>query len=247
MRAVQQAIAKKVKPMAEPNSGPHGGCQAHHWDLLPADAVRLQKRLAGKIVRRAVAEKSGRIRTVAGVDCSYQEGVVRAAVVVLRYSDLETVSQAVARSPVNFPYRTGLLAFREGPVILNALSRLSMQPDLLIFDGHGIAHPRRFGIACHIGLLTGIASIGCAKTRLVGDFDPPGAERGSYSLLADRGEIVGAAVRTRTNVSPVFVSIGHCVDLTGSIRHVLHCCRRYRLPETTRRADRLAAFSGSEG
>jgi deoxyribonuclease V len=115
----------------------------------------------------------------------------------------------------------------------------------MVFDGHGIAHPRRFGIASHIGLLTGIASIGCAKTRLIGSYEAPAADRGSFSALEDKGEVVGAVVRTRTNVKPVFVSIGHCIDLSDSIRHVLHCCRKYRLPETTRQADRLAAFSRS--
>ena len=178
---------------------------------------------------------------MAGVDCSYDGGMVRAAAVVMRYADLETLAEAVAQQPAVFPYRTGMLAFREGPAVLDAISQLQIRPDLLIFDGHGLAHPRRFGIACHIGLLAGIASIGCAKSRLVGHFEPPASARGSYSLLKDNGEIVGAAVRTRTDVAPVFVSIGHCVDLDDSIGRVLHCCRGYRLPETTRRADRLAA------
>ena len=220
---------------------PSGRCD-HRWDITPSAAVGLQKRLARQIVRRSIAGKDATIRSVAGVDCSYGDGVVRAAAVVLRYDDLETMCTAVAHHPATFPYRSGLLAFREGPAILKAISRLPIQPDLLVFDGHGIAHPRRFGIACHIGLLTGIASIGCAKNRLVGDFDLPAPERGSCSPIIHRGEIVGAAVRTRAKVSPVFVSIGHCMDLSDSIRHVLHCCRKYRLPETTRQADRLAAL-----
>ncbi|KPJ76135.1 MAG: hypothetical protein AMJ54_12845 [Deltaproteobacteria bacterium SG8_13] len=215
----------------------------HRWDLTPADAVRVQRCLAAKIIRRSVGGNNRKIRTVAGVDCSYHKGHVRAAVVVLRYKDLKTLAEAVAQEPVSFPYRSGLLAFREGPAILKAISRLPLQPDLMVFDGHGIAHPRRFGIACHIGLLTGIASIGCAKTRLVGEFEPPAPSRGSCSPVTDRGEIVGMALRTRTDVAPVFVSIGHCIDLAGCTRHVLHCCRKYRLPETTRRADRLAALS----
>ena len=180
------------------------------------------------------------------MDCGYDSGTVRAAVVVMRYADLQTLAAAAVQKPAVFAYRTGLLAFREGPSILDAISQLPIRPDLLIFDGHGLAHPRRFGIACHIGLLTGIASIGCAKTRLVGAYKIPATSRGSYSLLEDKGEIVGAAVRTRTDVAPVFVSIGHCIDLTDSIRHVLHCCRGYRLPETTRRADRLAATFGKD-
>lgn len=214
----------------------------HRWDLTPAAAASLQSRLAERIERRSFHNASQKIRTVAGVDCAYRNGIVRAAVVVLQYTDLHPLAEAVAQEPVSYPYRSGLLAFREGPAILKAISRLSMQPDLMIFDGHGIAHPRGFGIACHIAMLTGIASIGCAKTRLIGEFESPAPEAGSYSLVADGKEIIGAAVRTRTGVSPVFVSIGHCVDLPDSIRHVLHCCRGYRLPETTRRADRLAAF-----
>ncbi len=226
-----------------------GGRHDHRWDLTPAEALHLQKRLAGHIVRNAIgsgSKTSGKLRTVAGVDCSYQDGMVRAAVVVLRYAGLETLAEAAVQTPATFPYRTGLLAFREGPAIMKAITQLPMRPDLMIFDGHGIAHPRRFGIACHIGLLTGIASIGCAKTRLIGNYEEPAADRGSYSLLEDRGEIVGAVVRTRTNVTPVFVSIGHRIDLSDSIRHVLHCCRKYRLPETTRQADRLAAFSSAQ-
>jgi deoxyribonuclease V len=234
--------SQACKSMVDLNSNQTSlrGDRDHCWDLTPAAAVSLQQRLAGKIIRRSI-RSSKNIRTVAGVDCSYQNAVVRAAVVVMRYADLETLAEAVAQQPAVFPYRTGLLAFREGPAILHAFSQLSMRPDLLIFDGQGLAHPRRFGIACHIGLLTGIASIGCAKSRLVGHFELPAATRGSYSLLKDKGETVGAVVRTRTNVAPVFVSIGHGVDLADSIGHVLHCCRGYRLPETTRRADRLAA------
>ena len=223
-----------------------GDCHDHRWDLTPAEAVSLQKRLAGSIVRHAIgpgSENSAKIRTVAGVDCSYQDGMVRAAVVVLRYTDLAKLAEAAVQTAVTFGYRTGLLAFREGPAIMKAISRLPLRPDLMVFDGHGIAHPRRFGIACHIGLLTGIASIGCAKTRLIGSYQAPAADRGSFSVLKDRGEILGAVVRTRTKVAPVFVSIGHGIDLSDSIRHVLHCCRKYRLPETTRQADRLAAFS----
>jgi deoxyribonuclease V len=207
--------------------------------------VSLQQRLAAKVIRRSI-RSSKNIRTVAGVDCSYRNAMVRAAVVVMRYADLETLAETVTQQPVVFPYRSGLLAFREGPAIVDAISQLPIRPDLLIFDGHGLAHPRRFGIACHIGLLTATASIGCAKTRLVGHFELPASARGSYRLLKDKGEIVGAVVRTRSYVTPVFVSIGHGVDLADSIGHVLHCCRGYRLPETTRRADRLAGSFGKD-
>ena len=211
----------------------------HPWDLTPNDAIALQRRLAHLIVRRSNLKK---VATVAGVDSGYKSDVVRGAVVVLKYPTLETVAQSFAEQRVSFPYIPGLLSFREGPVILEAIDKLKVRPDLLIFDGQGIAHPRRFGIASHIGLLTAIPSIGCAKKKLIGCFDTLASKRGSSARLTDKGEVIGAVVRTRSNVSPVFVSIGHRINLQDSIRHVLRCCRGYRLPETTRQADRLAAF-----
>jgi deoxyribonuclease V len=211
----------------------------HPWDLAPNDAITLQQRLSHLIVRRSNLKK---VATVAGVDSGYKSGVARGAVVVLKYPTLETVDQSFAEQRVSFPYIPGLLSFREGPVILAALHKLKVRPDLLIFDGQGIAHPRRFGIASHIGLLTAIPSIGCAKKKLIGCFDTLASKRGSSALLMDKGEVIGAVVRTRNNVTPVFVSIGHRVNLQDSIRYVLSCCRGFRLPETTRRADRLAAF-----
>jgi len=212
----------------------------HSWDMAPGEAVALQRRLSHLIVRRSNLKK---VATVAGVDSGYKNGLVRGAVVVLKYPTLETVAQSFAEQRINFPYIPGLLSFREGPAILEALDKLRARPDLLIFDGQGIAHPRRFGIASHIGLLTAIPSIGCAKKKLVGHFDAPAPQRGSSALLMDNGEVIGAVVRTRNNVSPVFVSIGHRVNLRDSIQYVLCCCRGFRLPETTRRADRLAAFA----
>ena len=178
---------------------------------------------------------------MAGIDTGYRNGMSQAAVVSLKYPSLEPLEQAISQRPVNFPYIPGLLSFREAPVILEAIEKLKKIPDLLIIDGHGIAHPRRFGIACHIGLLLDVPSIGCAKTLLVGEYDEPGLERGGFNYLKDRGEIIGAVLRTRSNVNPIFVSIGHKVDLKDSIKFVLNCCRGYRLPETTRRADRLSA------
>jgi deoxyribonuclease V len=178
---------------------------------------------------------------VAGIDTGYSKGMAKAAVVSFKYPSLEPLEQAISLRPVNFPYIPGLLSFREGPVIFEALAKLTQAPDLLICDGHGIAHPRRFGLACHIGLLGDIPSIGCAKTKLLGEYDEPGTERGSFSYMTDQGEIIGAVLRTRNNVKPVFVSIGHKVNLKDSIEFVLNCCRGYRLPETTRRADRLSA------
>lgn len=214
---------------------------SHRWDLSPEEAIALQKRLAGRVIKRA---ELGRVTTVAGVDAGYRPGLARAAVVTLSYPELELVDYATATRPVNFPYVPGLLSFREGPVVLDALDRLASTPDLLIFDGQGLAHPRRFGIASHIGLLVDIPSIGCAKRRLCGQYEEPDPERGSFTLLTDNEETIGAVVRTRTNVKPVFVSIGHRVDLATSIHYVLSCCRGYRLPETTRWADRVAAGEG---
>jgi len=180
---------------------------------------------------------------VAGVDTHYQNGLAIAAVVVVSIQNLEPVDWVTSTQRLNFPYIPGLLAFREGPAVVEALAKLRSQPDLLIFDGQGIAHPRRIGIASHIGLLMDRPSIGCAKTRLVGRHAEPGCEKGSYALLRDRGETIGAALRTRSGVKPVYVSIGHRVDLPDSIRLILQCCRRFRLPEPIRRADQLARKS----
>jgi deoxyribonuclease V len=168
--------------------------------------------------------------------------MAKAAVVSLKYPSLEPLEQAISLRPVNFPYIPGLLSFREAPLILEAFEKLKQSPDLLIIDGHGIAHPRRFGIACHIGLLLDVPSIGCAKTLLLGEYDEPCPEQGGFSYLKDQEEIIGAVLRTRSNVKPVFVSIGHKVNLKDSIKFVLNCCCGYRLPETTRRADRLSAI-----
>ena len=209
------------------------------WDLDPAEAIVLQRRLSCFVINNSTLKA---VRTVAGVDTAYRNNVARAAVVMMTYPALETIGEAVAERGINYPYIPGLLTFREGPAVLAALSQLETLPDLLIFDGQGIAHPRHCGIASHIGVLTDIPAIGCAKTKLVGQYDEPAQQRGSYTLLTHKGQTIGAVVRTRTNVSPVFVSTGHRVSLRDSVRIVLDCCRGYRLPETTRRADHLAAF-----
>jgi deoxyribonuclease V len=210
----------------------------HPWDLSPRAAIVVQKNLAGQVIRR---KQLGPVETVAGVDVDIGDGLARAAVVVLSYPALKVVDYAVATCPVTFPYIPGLLSFREGPVILEALDRLISRPDLLIFDGQGLAHPRRLGLASHIGLLVDLPAIGCAKSRLCGQHEQPGVERGSYVPLIEGEETIGAVVRTRRGVKPVFVSIGHRVDLPASIEYVLTCCRGYRLPEPTRWAHRVAA------
>ena len=217
--------------------------QRHDWEISAKEAVQLQRELAARVTNRW--SKRG-VTLVGGVDTSYRKGKARAAVVVVTYPDLEPVEQVTTQRPVDFPYVPGLLSFREGPAVMDALPRLKRKPDLLIFDGQGIAHPRRFGIASHIGVLVGIPSIGCAKSRLVGEYQEPGMERGSFSFLFHKGDTVGAVVRTRSRVKPVFVSTGHLIDLSTSISFVLTCCRRYRLPETTRLADKLAGAWGDE-
>lgn len=209
----------------------------HSWDLTPQEAAALQKELADQVSRE---NKLGPVAAVAGIDASYRDGLARAAVAVLTFPGLELMEQAIATRPTTFPYAPGLLSFREGPAVLDALERLKTSPDLLIFDGQGLAHPRRFGLACHLGLLLDRPAIGCAKSRLLGHYEEPGPQRGNYTLLVDKGETIGAAVRTRAGAKPVFVSTGHRVDLPTSIDYVLKCCRGYRLPETTRWAHRLA-------
>jgi deoxyribonuclease V len=210
---------------------------SHPWVLSPKEAFALQSRLATQVEQQ---RRLGQVYRVAGIDVSVRNDVARAAVVVLDFERLTPVSYAVATRPVTFPYVPGLLAFREGPVVLDALEQLDAMPDLLIFDGHGLAHPRRLGIASHIGLLVDMPAIGCAKSRLCGRHDEPAQEPGSYAFLLDGDEVIGAVVRSRRNVKPVYVSIGHGVDLATSIKYVLACCRGYRLPETTRWAHRVA-------
>lgn len=214
--------------------------RSHRWDLPPKEALALQRQLAAGVLKE---NRLNEVKTVAGVDVGQREGMVQAAVAVLTFPDLALKNVAVAKRRVNFPYIPGLLGFREGPVILDAIDQLSKQPDLFIFDGQGIAHPRRLGIASHIGLLTGMPSVGCAKSRLCGQHIEPGTERGSRVPLLDDREVIGAVVRTRTGVKPVYVSVGYGVDLETAVEYVLACCRGFRLPETTRLAHRLAAIT----
>ncbi len=213
----------------------------HPWDLDPPAAIALQQELAARIIREIAF---GAITTVAGVDASYCDGVTRAAIVVFSFPGMQKLEYVTAERAIDYPYVPGLLSFREAPAVLDALGKLPLTPDLLIFDGHGIAHPRHFGIASHIGLLVDKPSIGCGKKRLVGYYDEPARERGSYTYLHDDGEVIGAVVRTRTGVKPVFVSIGHRVNLPAAIDVVLICGRGYRLPEPTRWADKIARANG---
>jgi len=213
----------------------------HRWDISPREAIALQRELASRIIQKDVLPK---ITTVAGIDVGVKGGVARAAVVVMRFPELEIIEHVRAELPLAFPYVPGLLSFREAPAILEALAKLEHNPDVLIFDGQGYAHPRRMGIATHIGILLDHPTVGCAKSRLCGTFEEPGIERGSYSWLWDGKEIIGAVVRTRTRVKPVFVSVGHKMRLESAIDLVLQCGRGYRLPEPTRWAHRLASGDG---
>ncbi len=183
-----------------------------------------------------------------GVDIGFEDGgrVTRAAAVVLAYPGLELVEFAIARRPTSFPYVPGLLSFREIPAALDALAALGRRPDLLLCDGQGIAHPRRIGLASHLGLVARLPTIGVAKTRLIGTHRPLAARRGAWVPLEDAGEVIGAVVRTRAGVKPVYVSIGHRVDLATAIEWAMACTTRYRLPETTRWAHRLASASRAE-
>jgi deoxyribonuclease V len=180
------------------------------------------------------------VNTVAGVDVAIKGEVAKAAIVVLNYPELSPVDYSLAELPVEFPYIPGLLAFREAPSVLAALEKLRTEPDLFIFDAQGLAHPRRMGLATHLGVIIDKPSIGCAKSRLCGSHHEPGAERGSYTYLYDDDQIIGAVVRTKTGVNPLYVSIGHKVDLPTAIEYVLSCCTSYRLPETTRYAHQVA-------
>ena len=214
----------------------------HPWNLAPREAIALQRELAQRVIRH---DDLGEVRWVAGVDVGFEAGQARAAVAVLSFPALQLVDQGVARVPVVFPYVPGLLSFREIPPVLEALNRARLRPDLLLCDGQGIAHPRRCGFASHLGLVTGIPSIGVAKTRLVGEHGLVPEERGAWVPLLHRGETIGATLRTRSGVAPLFVSIGHRVSLETAIWYVLACSPRYRLPATTRWAHRLASGATS--
>lgn len=211
----------------------------HPWNLNQQEARDLQQQLCRQVIQ-SPGVRMADVTTVAGIDTHYHNGLATGAVVTMQLKDLSAMEYATAARRVTFPYIPGLLSFREGPVVLDAIKKLTSLPDLLIFDGHGIAHPRRFGLACHMGLWLDIPSIGCAKTRLSGSYTEPDETKGSYSYLREANEIIGAVVRTRKAVKPLFVSVGHRINLQDSIRMVLKCCRSYRLPEPIRLAHQLA-------
>jgi deoxyribonuclease V len=207
----------------------------HSWQVSPAEALDLQLRLASQVCRSNEVVSP---RFIAGVDISVNrvKGVATGAVVVLNYPELRVVETEVVGGEVTFPYVPGLLSFREAPLTLAVCERLSVTPDLILVDGQGIAHPRRMGLASHLGLFLDTPTIGCAKSRLCGSHQTPGWKPGSYAELMDRDETIGAALRTKLGTKPVYISIGHKVDLQAAIYWVMQCCRGYRIPEPTRLA-----------
>jgi len=232
--------------------------QLHSWQVNVAQALDIQLGLAAKVSKVSEVITP---RLIAGVDISAPraEGIASGAVVVLSYPELRLVETQIVNEKVNFPYIPGLLSFREAPLVLAACEKLTVNPDLILVDGQGIAHPRRMGLASHLGLFLDIPTIGCAKSRLCGSHQVPGAEPGNYAELVDNGEVIGAALRTKLGTNPLYVSIGHKIDLPTVIHWVLACCRDYRLPEPTRLAhltaggnlkpekDVLAARAGYQG
>ena len=212
----------------------------HDWELSPARARAMQLSLAKEVVTES---KLTNPRLVSGVDISAADaqGVARGAVVVLRYPELSVVEVKVAEDKIAFPYIPGLLSFRESPLILAACEKLDNAPDLVLVDGQGIAHPRRFGLATHLGLFLDVPTIGCAKSILCGQHQPVGEDSGSHAELFDDGELIGAALRTKSRVRPIYVSVGHRIDLASALEWALKCCRGYRLPEPTRLAHLAAA------
>lgn len=211
----------------------------HSWSLSPQAAVALQRELAGQV---ALSELSSRVERVAGVDVSYRRSgsQFHAAVVVLDYISMAILESATASGDVVFPYIPGLLSFRELPIILQAFQKLETVPDVILADGQGIAHPRRLGLASHLGLWLDLPTIGCAKSRLCGEHGEPGPKKGDWKPLSVDGVALGRVVRTRDHVRPLYLSPGHKIDIQGATAMVLHCCRGYRLPEPTRQAHLLS-------
>lgn len=210
----------------------------HSWELEYGQARRLQSELAGKI--RLVSLR-GKGELVGGLDCAFSKDGKRigAVCVVMSVEQLKIVEVVQAVREVEFPYVSGLLSFRESPVCIAAAAKIKNVPNVFIIDGQGIAHPRRFGLACHLGLFFDRPTIGCAKSRLTGNYEEVGLEKGSFSTLMHKGERIGAVVRTRSNVKPVFVSPGHKCTVNDAVRVVLECVTKYRLPEPTRMAHQL--------
>ena len=209
--------------------------ELHGWEVSTARAREIQVALAKQVIVEGEVDTP---RLIAGIDISAPDaqGVARGAVVVLSYPEFSIIEVGIAEGKISFPYVPGLLSFRESPLILTACEKLCSLPDLVLIDGQGIAHPRRFGLASHVGLFLDLPTIGCAKSILCGQHRPVGEEAGSHTELLHNGELVGAALRTKAGVKPVYVSVGHRISLASALQWVIRCCRGYRLPEPTRLA-----------
>ncbi len=227
--------------------------ELHRWDVTPDEARRIQEELRGRVeLQDRLSGQKGKkrldaVRFVAGADVAFEfrgkgtsQGRALAGVIVYSFPELREIERACAERPLEFPYVPGLLSFRELPALLAAMSKLRAEPDVIFCDAQGYAHPRRFGLACHLGVLLDRASVGCAKSRLIGEHREPGRAAGSWAALQDVGETIGAVVRTRTNVKPIYVSAGHRVALPSAIALVLAVCDGYRIPKPTREADHFA-------
>jgi deoxyribonuclease V len=216
--------------------------ELHKWDLSAKDAIRTQYRIKDMYVKKKLLSKN--VRYIAGVDVSVKGDTSKAAIVVLTYPALETVQAVTHKMKTRFPYVPGLLSFREGPVVLECIKKLSIEPDLFVFDGQGLAHPRKTGLATHMGIILNKPSIGVAKSHLYGSFKEPGMKKGNHSPIKDKdGNPIGAVVRTRDNTKPVYVSPGHLIDIDSSVRIVLACSPKYKIPEPTRAAHQAASLS----
>lgn len=212
----------------------------HGWDLPPKRAIEVQRQLRERL---RLSWEQPEVETIAGVDVHFEDGRPLAAICIFSFPDLIAVESEIARSDHEYPYVPGLLAFREGPAVLSAWDRLEVDPDVVMFDAHGIAHPRGMGLASHLGLWLDRPSIGVAKSRLYGEFEPPGTDKGEWSPLYDEQEgdrMIGAVLRTRKDVKPVFVSPGYLIDVENAVELTLACAPRYKLPEPTRWAHRVA-------
>jgi deoxyribonuclease V len=211
----------------------------HKWDVAPKEGIVIQKSLMNTVIYDRPVDVNT-VRLVGGVDVSVKNGMSQAAVVVMTFPELQVIETALAKQPTSFPYVPGLLSFREGPVLVEAFEKLQNVPDVFIFDGMGRIHPRRMGIASHMGLWLAKATIGCGKTHFIGEYDLPGKTKGDYSYLTDKGETLGVVLRSRDKVKPVYISAGHMIDLDSAVEIVMMCTPKYRLPEPIRQAHKAA-------
>ncbi len=214
----------------------------HTWDIAEPEALCLQQELAAKVIK---TDQFGEIKLVAGVDVAYKKDSDKlvAAVVILDIETLAVVETATAEGTEKFPYIPGLFSFRELPPLVKAFANLQHTPDLVVCDGQGLAHPRRFGLACHLGVIFDVPTIGCGKTRLLGEYQEPDTTRGAVTPLIDNDEVIGNVLRTQTDINPIYVSIGHRISLATACEWILKLSPTYRLPETTRQADQAVRMT----